>query len=349
MPIYNTSLLKIAREQRGLTQSALADKLDVKQAVLSKYENGGIVPPEDMQKKISSTLGYPVGFFLQDTEEIPSGLVFHRKRSSLASKTRLQVEAEVRARSLDIVKLFHFHSIKSNIIARDGRSAIEMAKTIRRHWNVADGPIENLTELLEKNNIVVMAFDFGTDKLDGFFMPLTEDVFSIALNTNAAFSADRQRHTLAHELGHALLEHCKEFPGADCENEAELFAAELLTPEDCIEAELQPPLTLPRLCALKRRWRVSMGSLLYRAHALETIKESIYRRTWILFSSQGYRKKEPDCGIVGETPTLLQQLMGTYIASSENALDKLCLSPERFKERYPEISLEGQSMTPTVS
>ena len=49
MENYNAPLLRLAREQEGLTQKGLAEKLGVKQAVLSKYENGAITPPEVMQ------------------------------------------------------------------------------------------------------------------------------------------------------------------------------------------------------------------------------------------------------------------------------------------------------------
>ncbi len=351
MAAYNASLLRLAREQEGLTQKGLAEKLNVQQAVLSKYENGSIVPPENMQQKIAAALDYPVAFFLQNDGEIPSGLVFHRKRSSLLlSSVRVRIEAEVRARSLDVIKLFRSHDLHSNIIPREGRTPAEMAKAVRAHWQVAPGPIDDLTALLEANGIVVLQFDFQTDKLDGFFMPLPGGIISIALNDNPAFSPDRRRHTLAHECGHALLEHCDDFPDDEREKEAEAFAAELLTPADCIAAELQPPLTLARLRELKSRWKVSMGSLLYRAHSLGTIKDATYRRAWMFLSSQGYRKREPDCGIADEHPALLTREMSRFVASNPNALETLCLSASRFHARYPEINREGQSsMTPTAS
>ena len=350
MSIFNASLLRLAREQEGLTQKELAQKLCVQQAVLSKYENGTIVPPENMQQKIAVALDYPVAFFLQSNGEIPSGLAFHRKRSSLPASDRLRIEAEVRARSLDVIKLFRYHSLRSNIIPREGRTPAEMAKAIRAHWHVASGPIDDLTALLETNGIIVLQFDFQTDKLDGFFMPLPEGIISIALNDNPAFSPDRRRHTLAHECGHALLEHCDGFPDDESEKEAEAFAAELLTPADGIIVELQQPLTLAHLRMLKIKWKVSMGSLLYRAHSLGTIKDSKYRRAWMFLSSQGYRKCEPDFGIRDERPTLLIQLVNSFISKEPDALKTFCLSAGRFHARYPEINREGQSsMTPTAS
>jgi Zn-dependent peptidase ImmA (M78 family) len=225
-----------------------------------------------------------------------------------------------------------------------------MAAAIRKHWHVQPGPIDDLTALLERNNILVLQFDFKTDKLDGFFMPLPGGIVSIALNGNPAFSADRRRHTLAHEFGHALLEHCEGFPGREVEREAEEFASELLTPAGCIRNELLPPLTIARLKELKFRWKVSMGSLLYRAHSLETMNDSKYRRAWMFLSSQGYRRREPDCGVNEEQPALLKQLVNGFVSNEPNALGTLRLTAERFHNRYPWINLEGQSlMTPTAS
>lgn len=114
-----------------------------------------------------------------------------------------------------------------------------MARALRKHWNVPRGPIMNVIELLERNNIIIQYFDFESDRLDGFFMPLPHGVVSIALNSNAAFSPDRQWHSCIHELAHCVLAHYESFPDEDCEKEAERFTAEFLAPEADVLADLQ--------------------------------------------------------------------------------------------------------------
>lgn len=338
MSTYNTSLLRLAREQGGLSQSVLAARLKVQQALLSKYEHGLLVPTDEMQTKIAKVLNYPKSFFLREDDEVPSGLVFHRKRSSLTAKVRLPLEAEVRARSLDVLQLAKSQNLKSNIIPREGASPSEMAQRLRRFWGCANGPIENLIELLERNNIIVLAFDFKTDKLDGFFMPLQDDIIAIALNTNAAFTQDRRRFTLAHELGHAVLEHFNENPGSDCEDQANEFASEFLLPQKDVIAELKPPLTITNLKLLKSKWRVSMQSLVHRAHVLGTMSDPAYRSTCIYLSAHGFRKREPLCGISEETPRLLAESMQKFVSSNQgNVLNALHLTWERFHERYPQV------------
>ncbi len=186
----------------------------------------------------------------------------------------------------------------------------------------------------------MLAFDFRTEKLDGFVVPVSDEIACIAINTNKVFSPDRQRMTLAHELGHFLL-HRNDFPDDHTEDEANRFAAEFLAPAKTVLQDLMPPLSLPRLSMLKKHWKISMASLAYRAHQLHTIGDKPYKNIMIYLSANGFRKNEPYCGIEYEKPTLLLRLMKNFINSVPNALDELHLSLTRFNERYPEISLEG--------
>ena len=169
-------------------------------------------------------------------------------------------------------------------------------------------PIGNLVQLLEKNGVLVLPFDFGTDKIDGFFLSLSENFVCIALNDSTGFAPDRRRFTLAHELGHALL-HRASFPNKDLEREADAFAAEFLAPAAAIREDLVLPISLKLLFELKSKWMISMAAILYRAKTLDVIDENEYRQCCIAFSSLGYRKKEPLCGLELERPTLLVKMI----------------------------------------
>ncbi|MDO4571527.1 MAG: XRE family transcriptional regulator [Planctomycetia bacterium] len=336
MAVFNSTILRLAREQHGLSQSELARRLSVQQAVLSKYENGIAEPSESVLAELSNQLGYPVAFFMQDAEDVPSGLIFHRKRQSLSASLRTKIEAEVKLRVMDVLFLYGKLGHRSDIISREGRTPEETAQCLRKQWKVRRGPIPNMISLLERHGIVVIEFDFETDKLDGFFVPLRKDIICIALNTNPCFSADRRRFSLAHELGHALL-HQNDFPDSEKETEADAFAAEFLMPEATIQTELEPPLTFSKLCELKTRWKASIASLVFRAKKLETISENTYRNIWMFLSAKGYRKHEPECGVQEERSALLQSLMRDYAEKNVKYLEELNLTQARFGERYCQI------------
>ena len=336
MPKFNNVLLRLAREQLSCSQSKIAEKIGVRQAVFSKYENGVIVPPEKIQEKIAEILHYPLSFFQQEMDEIPSGLIHHRKRTALTATLRLKIEAEVRLRLIDVMRMAVDQKIQSNILSRDSRTPQEMAIAIRRHWRISTGPISNLVEIMENNGIVIIYYDFYTDLIDGFYLRLPTGQICVALNANKAFSPDRNRFTLAHELGHALL-HKNTLPDKATEREADDFASELLLPAAEIRQPLTPPLTFTRLLELKKIWKVSIGALIYRANRLGTITAFTYRKLWTYMSSCGYRKKEPNCGIIRETPCLLDEMLKQQQKKTPDLCSFFHLKPDILKARYPQV------------
>lgn len=338
---FNPALLKLAREERGFSQKELAQKLCIQQSSVCKYEAGALIPSDDTIRSISKLFGYQSTFFFQDDLPVYSGLIFHRKRTSLSAKKRMSIEAEARLRAIDVLHLFKWKDLKSNIIPRENRKPEEMAQALREHWNVNDGPIENLTKLLEDNNIVILSFKFDAEELDGFVLNV-DNIVCIAMNNDGGFSPDRQRFTMCHELAHALL-HQNVFPDKTIEGEADRFAAEFLAPQKAIESDLAWPMTFERLKQLKSKWKISMASLIYRAHKLGKISDAIYRRIMMYMSSHGFRKHEPDCGLVPETPSLLNNMIQEFLTETQDALSRLKLSESRFKDRYPEIKIGGLS------
>ena len=346
MKAFNAILLKTAREQMGFSQAALAERIGVRQAVLSKYENGTIMPSDDKLDLLCTALEYPLDFFKQEIREIPSGLVFHRKRSSLPASIRTRVEAEVRLRMMDVIALANTQGThdEPQLLRRTSESPEEMARLIRKKWRLGDAPIGNMIETLENHGIVVIQFDFGTDKLDGFFLADTDSQYEhktvcIALNSNPAFGPDRNRFTLAHELGHVLL-HAECFPAKELEAEADAFASEFLAPSNVLTSELKQGINTPSgLAALKKRWGMSFIGLIYRAHRAGILSDSRYRRACIWIGSMGYRRHEPECGVPREHARTVAELLGRVRNMGHDLCELLHLTKERLDGRYPWLEL----------
>src|SRR5206468_2940906 len=110
-------------------------------------------------------------------------------------------------------------------------------------------------------------FEFPTHRIDSRTIFTKGGIPVIAINK--LHLADRQRFSLAYELGHLVL-HTKTFPASDRDisHEANLFAASLLMPEKEIKPDLSKEkiLTIEQLAELKRKWKVSMQALLYRGN-----------------------------------------------------------------------------------
>lgn len=56
---------RLAYEQAGLTQEALAEATGVRQATISKYARGETQPPLDVLEKVDRALGRPAGHVLR--------------------------------------------------------------------------------------------------------------------------------------------------------------------------------------------------------------------------------------------------------------------------------------------
>ena len=88
MPSFNPDLFRLAREERGLSQKALADALKVAQSEISKIESGKKVPGEAFVGTIAAFFGYAPEFFAQTDLALPEGGILHRKRSTLSATER---------------------------------------------------------------------------------------------------------------------------------------------------------------------------------------------------------------------------------------------------------------------
>ncbi len=102
-------------------------------------------------------------------------------------------------------------------------------------------------------------------------------------------------------------------PSLDMEDEANRFAAELLMPKDEIIKEFRKKITLGDLARLKKIWKVSMQSLLYRASSLGAISANQSSYLWRQISYHGYRKQEPiSTQFPMETPTTLKDVISLH-------------------------------------
>ena len=120
---------------------------------------------------------------------------------------------------------------------------------------------------------------------------------------------DRQRLSVAHELGHLLLHQTLQGKFDDIEKEANQFAGELLFPEDAARQELVPPITLSGLADLKRKRGMSLQALIFKALEIDVIDERQANSLRVQISKKGWRKQEPEAlYIKPEKPRALRRM-----------------------------------------
>lgn len=325
----NKEMIILARESRGLTQSDLAKLVSVTQGKISKMESGLLGVSEDMIKQIAPKLDYPEDFFYFTDQLYGAGIsgigiLYHRSRQNLSSKLVSKIYAQINIRRIHLSKLLKAVEIDSQFRHFDiddfGGKVEDVARQVRASWFIPNGPIINLTKVIEDAGGIVIEFDFETKTIDAIsqWLPDMPPIFFV----NNKCPGDRLRYSLAHELGHIFMHR---IPNPEMEEQADAFAGEFLMPKH----EVSPFLTfvtLPKLASLKPYWKVSMAALLHRAADLKKIDKRIEQFLWIQMSKAGFRTNEPqELDIPREKPTLLQEIINKH-------QDELKYSPTELSE-----------------
>jgi len=343
---FNHNMMTLARDARGLTQAELADRMDVGQGTLSKYETGVSEPPAEFIEELATTLRFLPSFFYEPGR--PYGLPpFHyRRRKKLPAKALARIVAEMNIRRLHISKMLVSFSLKTNAFIPEidpdeyrGKSKAvitpeDAARVVREAWMLPAGPIPNMVELLESNGGIVIPCDFGTDLLDAMSQRIDGLPVLFFVNVNAP--ADRVRHTLAHELGHMVLHTVQVKSDEEMEDEADEFAGSFLVPATEFRSQLRR-FDLRQLANLKLHWKVSMAALAVRANRLRLITPYQSKMFWIEMSKLGYRKREPN-EPPKEIPHLLRHMVSFHLKklgySAKELASLLHLTEPDFNEMY---------------
>lgn len=336
---FNPEMLVLAREARGLTQTELSVRLGVSQSKVSKLEDGLLDLCEDTAARLPEALGFPVTFFYLPGRRQSASPTFYRKHATLETSILKPSVAKMDIVQRNLQKLFSsVEPVELKLPYIDPEEipggAAEVARRVRRCLRIADGPIRNLTEVLEEAGLLVVPFDFGTRKIDGCG-DFLDGVPVVFLNRNV--SAVRWRFTLAHELAHLVMHRTPTERDVE-EEQANIFAGEFLMPEADIKSSLLP-ISIDRLARLKLHWRVSMQALLKRAARLGLITERTERYYFMIMSKMGIREVEPhENAIPREVPSLLRDLIETnqrVLSLSESGMaSHLTIAESDFAEWY---------------
>lgn len=294
----NGEMLTLAREYREVTQKELAEQIRVAQSSIAKIE-GGITTDvsSDLIVKIASALRFPIEFFGQEEQLLSYGssAYFYRKRATMLASERRRIHSLVNLHRIALrqyLKLIDVEPSRSlpQLEVEEYGSAAKLAKAVRVMWSLPDGPIRDLTALIESSGVVVIPCDFGTRLFDATSMRLAD--MSPMIFINSELPGDRWRYTLSHELAHLIMHRV---PHDLMEAEADEFAAEFLTPAMEIKPQLMQVQSwrVRDLAQLKLYWRVSFHMLIMRAIRLNVLSKERGRKVFIEFAPERGRESVP--------------------------------------------------------
>lgn len=328
------SLLETLRLARGLTQVELAELTGVPQATLSKAESGALELEAERWDTVADVLRVPVSAFLDVEDQIMPALVFHRKQRTTPQSAVRRIGADAALAQQRINNLLRLpesklrrHDLEDGFV-----SPQEVAILVREELGVGANPIEDLTSLVEQAGAIVLFWALDSLQVDAIATwPIgTAPIILIADRV----STERQRFTMAHELGHAVMhgapvEEAKEMDRR--EKEADSFAAEFLLPAIQLRREWPAAVQLERLIDLKRRWGVSLSALIRRAADADLLSERDFRDWSIRLSTSGMHRREP-APMAAEAPRKLigaiREEMGRGVSIDQLAARAHMFGPE---------------------
>lgn len=346
--------IKQARLGANLTLKAMGDAVGVSHTAIQKYELGKVTPSSSQLLKLARASGVRTEYFFRSNQVELVDTEF-RKRASFGLKAqeavKLKVEALVEKR-IELLGVFPQSPIAAFEVPDELPDTVDtyediecLVESMLNAWQMGLNPIQDLTHELESRGLLVVMVDEPNEKFCGLSakaVTASGTAYPVVA-VSSTWPGDRQRFTLAHELGHLVL-HDRLPEELDEERACNRFAGAFLVPRFAVLRALgaeRRRLEVQELKVLKHEFGLSMAGWLMRAKQCGVISDDAYSQTWRLFSSQGWRTKEPGEPLAKERPKLFEQLVYRALAeqfvSEAKAAELLDMSLMRFcKERMLE-------------
>lgn len=308
----NPERISYARELRGLTKKALAEKIQKSPAAITQFESG-MKPDIDTLIKIAKALEIPLSFLSAENDiySTPQVEEFHfRARASVTQMMKYQ-SRRYASRVIDIFRYLEDNGVdfpNENVTSiqssfADGMSISEVANFVRSQWGLQNFPIKDLFPLFECNGIFIILLDQEYNDLEACATWFGGRPCVMLANKKFEESSSRIHFDLAHELGHLFL-HDESFSETEKEPQAHEFASSFLMPEEQYAPDSPQKWHLGMFIEIKHKWHVSLQAALRRSRDLGLISDSSYRWGMVDISKRGFRQKEPAEFALGQ-PTLL--------------------------------------------
>lgn len=297
--------LKAARLRLGWTLDELADKAGcVSKAMLSKYELGASMPSRDVLCRLCDVLDVsPKALLTENTIKID--FVAFRKSQRLPSReaSRIQADVEWRLRHRwDLMRILGESPGLRPFPRYNTGAASEAeahASALRAEWNLGNGPLPNLTNLLEDHGFEVVVV-----KANGAFSGVSawvDDIHPVIVVQHREKDGARQRMDLAHELAHLVGNPSEK---AEEEDYAKLFAGAFLFPDFAVRREFpvrRNRITLAELKGIKAKYGISFEATLYRLRERGVLSKEGY--SWWYEVGHIRKKDMSEPFVLVEAPT----------------------------------------------
>lgn len=243
--------LRLARNERRITQDAAGTALDLPRSAVSLMESGQRQISTLELSRLADLYGRPVEWFISPnvpTEEEDPVVALFRMEPSLKSDL-------VQTQASHCIQLFREGASLARLLGRETAAVLprydlaiprstgfaiaqgqSVADQERRRLGLGAAPVRSIPELIGSQGIWASAMRLP-EEMSGLFLRSAE--FGMGILVNIRHSPVRRRFSYAHEYGHALMD--RDQPASvtsihnsknSSEQRANAFAAAFLMPEE---------------------------------------------------------------------------------------------------------------------
>jgi len=298
---------------------------------IGKYERNESMPSSGVLIALADALDVSVDYLVGDQEMVLEAVEFGKKRIT-GKREEARVEARILhllERYLLVEEVLDLPSVEWDKpreapypVNRHVSEADRAARSLRRHWGLGSDPIPNLAELLEERGIKILALDLtNIDGVTARARRARNGAVPVIV-VNRKDWGERQRFTLARELGHMVMDASARVDGKKA---AHRFAGAFLMPADALWVAIgkhRTAISLKELLHLKQLFGVGVQAIAYRCKDLGIFGQPLFRRLFQEFDRLGWNcpPYEEPCTLPGEEPTRFKRL--TFRALAEGAISE---------------------------
>lgn len=306
---FNSLSLRLMRNRYGYSLRKLANLIGYSQTTISKWENGKNTPTNEAVARLATVFNVENNFFSESNKIFDfDSSVFFRRGAVVPKRNTEEAKAKERLFSLadqsltKIMGLKTYHKIgientSTNFKVLSREFICHKANELRKYLHLEEGPINNVTTIVEKLGIRVCFSNLDSVKIDAVTGFIDKQPY-IILNSQR-LSSVRIRFNLAHELGHIILH--SNYPirvvqnmnnRATLEHEANEFANNFLLPDISLTYDMEKT-NMKFLLGLKKKWHVSLQAIIYKGNEIGLIsdEQALFLRQTI--SRNHWRINEP--------------------------------------------------------
>ena len=231
--------IKRHRILKGLSLRKFGELVGLSQTAIAKYENNILEPDGEKLVKFAEVLDCKVYDLLKDNTNKKIFNLNFRKRKSLNGR-RLELLKQIIndkvTNYLDVLEMNLIESIKiKKYKVNTLLDAEETANKFRKDHQINEVlPLTNLCNIIENLGISVIVINNDKELFNGFdgVSEIVNGFPFICISSDVNYY--RQRFTLAHELGHLILNISEDL---DEEKVCNIFASALLLPRNALKLE----------------------------------------------------------------------------------------------------------------